>query len=41
MDWIDLAEGSDHWRALVKLRVPRNLGIFLSGCTTGGFLKRV
>jgi hypothetical protein len=35
MDWIDLAEDRDHWRALVNtamsLRVPYNAGIFLSG----------
>jgi hypothetical protein len=41
MDWIDLAQGRDQWRALVntalKLRVPSNAGKFLSSCTIGGF----
>jgi hypothetical protein len=45
MDWIDLAEATDQWRALVKavmnLRVPKNAGKFLSGCTIGGFSRRV
>jgi len=34
MDWIDLAQGKDRWRALVKevmnLRVPQNAGNFLT-----------
>jgi hypothetical protein len=31
MDWIDLAEDSDMWRALVtSLRVPQNAGNFLT-----------
>jgi hypothetical protein len=33
MDWIDLAQGRDHWRALVNtimnLQVPQNAGKFL------------
>jgi hypothetical protein len=40
MNWIDLAQVRDQWRALVskvmKLRVPQNVGKFLSGCTIGG-----
>jgi hypothetical protein len=34
IDWIDLAEDRDRWRALVykvlNLRVPQNVGNFLS-----------
>jgi hypothetical protein len=44
MDWIDLAEDRDQWRALMKmvmnLRVPLNAGNFLSGCTVGSFSRR-
>jgi hypothetical protein len=41
MDWIDLAQDREKWRALVNtamnLRVTKNAGKFLSGCTIGGF----
>jgi hypothetical protein len=37
MDWIDLAQDRDQWRALVNmemnLQVPKKAGKFLSGCT--------
>jgi hypothetical protein len=45
MDWIDVAQGRDQARALVNkamnIRVPRNAGKFLSGCTIVGFSRRV
>jgi hypothetical protein len=41
MDWIDLAEDRNQWRALVNtvmnLWVPYNVGKFLNSCMTGGF----
>jgi hypothetical protein len=44
MDWNDLAQNRDQWRALLitvmNLRVPWNAGKFLSGCTTGSFSRR-
>jgi hypothetical protein len=45
MDWIDLAQDREQWRALVDtvmyLRVPYNIGKFLNSCTNGGFSRRV
>jgi hypothetical protein len=44
MDWIDLAEDRYQWRALVNtiknLRVPQNVGKFMSSCASGGFSRR-
>jgi hypothetical protein len=44
MNWIDLAQDRDQWRALVNpvmnLWVPYNVAKFLSSCTTGSFLRR-
>jgi hypothetical protein len=43
MDWIDVSEDRDQWRALVNtvmnLRVPLNAGKFLSSCAIGGFSR--
>jgi hypothetical protein len=43
MDWFDLAQNMDQWRALVNtlmnLRVPQNVEKFLSSCATGGFSR--
>jgi hypothetical protein len=44
MDWIDLAQVRDKWRALVStvmnLRVPYNSGKFLVGCRIGSVSRR-
>jgi hypothetical protein len=44
MDWIDLAQGRDQWRALLNmvtnLLVPWNAGKFFNSCTIGGFSRR-
>jgi hypothetical protein len=44
VDWIDVAQDRDQWRAFVRtvmnLRVLKNAGKFLSSCTTGGFSRR-
>jgi hypothetical protein len=44
MGWIDLAEDTEQWKALVNmvmnLAVPYNSGKFLNSCTTGGFSRR-
>jgi hypothetical protein len=44
MDWIDLGQDWDQWRALVNTvmnhRIPENVRKFLSSCATGGFSRR-
>jgi hypothetical protein len=44
IDWIDVAQDRDRWRAVVytvtNLRVPQNVGKCLGSCTTGGFSRR-
>jgi hypothetical protein len=44
MDWINLGQGRDHWRALenmvMNLRVSKNPGKFLSSCRIGGSSRR-
>jgi hypothetical protein len=44
MDWIDMAQDRNQWRALVNtvlnLRDPYNSGKFLSGCTISGSSRK-
>jgi hypothetical protein len=40
VDWIDMAQDRDQWRAILNtvlnLLLPQNAGKFLSGCTIFG-----
>jgi hypothetical protein len=44
VDWVHLAQDRDQWMYVVNtvtnLRVPQNVGKFLSGCATGGCSRR-
>lgn len=43
-DWINLSHDRDQWKVLVNMvtnvRIPSNVGKFLSSCTTGGLLEK-
>jgi hypothetical protein len=45
MDWIDVVQDTDHWRALLNtvmnLQVSYNIPKFLSSCTIGDFSRTV
>jgi hypothetical protein len=38
MDWVDVGQGKDQWRALVN--TVMDIGKLLSGCIADGFLRR-
>jgi hypothetical protein len=40
MDWIDLAQDSNQWRAFVNRAMNLRVGKFRSCCTIGGFSRR-
>jgi hypothetical protein len=44
VDWIDMAQDRDQWKALVNtvmnFRVLQNVRKFLNSCTIGGFSRR-
>jgi hypothetical protein len=44
MDWIELAQDKEQWKALVNmvinLRVANNVVKFLNGFTIGGFTRK-